>query len=84
MLCRSFVQVSTDRHEAVCFRLSEALTVIETIMSLLEDAKLPSLKDKHLDLEAARIEALAEALRGKKEEEDAQEKVVINKKSSKN
>lgn len=68
---------------AVCFDLSEALTVIENIMSLLEDAKMPNLKDKHLNIEAARLEAQAEALRVKKEEEDAKEKVVINKKSKK-
>lgn len=53
-------------------------------MSLLEEAKMPSLKDKHLDLEAARIEAQAEALRVKKEDEDEKEKVAINKQSKKN
>lgn len=52
-------------------------------MSLLEDAKMPSLKDKHLDLEAARIEAQAETLRLKKEQEDEEAKVVIKKKSKK-
>ncbi len=53
-------------------------------MSLLDEAKLSGLKDKHLSEEAARLEAEAEALRAKKEKEDEQAKVVIKKSSKKN
>jgi hypothetical protein len=49
-------------------------------MSLLDSAKLPSLKDKQLEQEEARLEAL----RTKLEQEDEKEKVVIKKASKKN
>lgn len=48
----------------------------------LQDAKMPSLKDKLAAEEAARV--AAEALRVKLEEADEKEKVVIKKSSKKN